>query len=96
LALIAVVLTAACADRSLELQTAPAALQPGDALLAITSAGGAVGCAPHAAIARRAVVPRSAHDRNGNGYVCEERLGPPGAERVLTTDDVAMPRRSGH
>ena len=49
------------------------------------------GCLPRPSVSRRAVQTGTLGDRNGNGLVCDERVGAPGHERILTTDDLLMP-----
>lgn len=83
-------LLAGCAERPREAArstlTAPTTV--------LRSASGiplALACPAMAGIMKRGVAAGTRGDANNNGVVCDQRVGVPGHERVLTTDDVLMP-----
>jgi len=49
-------------------------------------------CPAMPGIAKRSVAAGTSGDANRNGVVCDQRVGSQGRQRLLTTDDVLMPR----
>ena len=79
----------ACTEPHREVRTSPRL--PASISRSLTAGELSFGCPLRPSIVRRAVPLGTAGDVNGNGAVCDERFGPTGHERVLTTDDVLMP-----
>ena len=82
--------SAGCTERP-ELPPAPK-MVPGSVLRSSTGIELVLDCPLRPNIARRAVEPHTSADLNGNGIVCDQRLGPADASRIITIDDLLMPR----
>jgi hypothetical protein len=80
-----------CTERPREATRAGSLTAPTTVLRSSTGALLVLACPVMPAISKRAVPAGSAGDMNGNGVVCDQRVGTPGRERTLTMDDVLMP-----
>jgi hypothetical protein len=81
---------AGCAERSPE-SARSGFTAPTTVLRSSTGAALVLSCPAMPGMSRRGVAAGSAGDANGNGVVCEQRVGRAGGERTLVTDDVVMP-----
>ncbi len=88
----------ACADHTT--QAVADALQVRPQFSVSVPDGMRLQCPPSPHVRPRAVTAGTDADRNGNGVVCDEQLGPPGLPEgvapspVLTTDDLPLPTKS--
>ena len=84
-------LLGACSERPPQAARGGTLTAPTTSLRTVTGAPLVLGCMPVPGIAARAVSAGTRGDENHNGVVCERRVGAPGRDRILTSDDVLVP-----
>ena len=65
--------------------------RPGQLGYTLLAAGTALACPPGQGFVPRAVSSGAEVDANGNGTVCDRRVGTPGAQKAFTLDDIVVP-----